>query len=191
MIASTCNTRQDFDFGLSLIANFLDKEESLALYWSGAAEENKGNVDGAIKIYKRAFKQWPALDSITVGGLPIAVRQEAVELGFNACPLLDIIDVELARKTCVYTTDSLLTTSDLADIEQVSQSGYRPSLIYEMFTFFNCLTLLIQMCNRFEKMQHLMLVILRMQPICLRLQLFSMIHRNLHFFLKPLILLKN
>jgi hypothetical protein len=51
------------DFGLARIAKHLGEtqSEALRLYWDGAEKESsEGDVDGAIKLYRRAFKMWPA-----------------------------------------------------------------------------------------------------------------------------------
>jgi hypothetical protein len=59
---NTTNKGED-DFGLSRIAQHLGESQTqaLALYWEGAARESdKGDVEGAIKLYRRAFKLWPA-----------------------------------------------------------------------------------------------------------------------------------
>lgn len=60
--SDTTNLGED-DFGLSRIAKSLggSRMQALTLYWEGAARENdEGDVEGAIKLYRRAFKLWPA-----------------------------------------------------------------------------------------------------------------------------------
>lgn len=67
----------DEDYGLAKIAAYLGKSEALELYWQGMQKEDGNDVNSAISIYKKAFRMWPALDSITLGGLPQGVRHEA------------------------------------------------------------------------------------------------------------------
>ena len=69
------------DFGISKIAEYFGKCEALAQYWEGASKENQGDIDGAIELYKRAFRSWPSLDSITDGGLPRGIREDALKAG--------------------------------------------------------------------------------------------------------------
>ena len=66
------------DYGLSAIAEQLGKTAALEMYWTGADLEKNGDVDGAIKLYRQAFKSWPALDGVTIGGLPLGVREEVI-----------------------------------------------------------------------------------------------------------------
>jgi hypothetical protein len=59
---NTTNIGED-DFGLARIARELGEAQSQAvsLYWEGAAKEgDEGDVEGAIRLYRRAFKLWPA-----------------------------------------------------------------------------------------------------------------------------------
>lgn len=59
---NTTNKGED-DFGLSRIAQYLggDRMKALDIYWEGAEKESvDGDVDGAIKLYRRAYKLWPA-----------------------------------------------------------------------------------------------------------------------------------
>jgi hypothetical protein len=118
------NTEEEYtleeDFGLAKIAEHFGKKDAVDLYWAGAAKEEGGDVDGAISLYKRAFRQWPALDSISDGGLPRGVREQALTAG-PACPcrLLSVIDVAAARASSVLCSRALFTAADLADIEAV------------------------------------------------------------------------
>ena len=58
---NTTNKGED-DFGLSRIAQHLggSRMQGLSLYWDGAEKENGGDVDGGIKLYRQAYKLWPA-----------------------------------------------------------------------------------------------------------------------------------
>eukprot|EP00601_Ochromonadales_sp_CCMP2298_P026264 CAMPEP_0173274952 /NCGR_PEP_ID=MMETSP1143-20121109/2718_1 /TAXON_ID=483371 /ORGANISM="non described non described, Strain CCMP2298" /LENGTH=156 /DNA_ID=CAMNT_0014211805 /DNA_START=111 /DNA_END=578 /DNA_ORIENTATION=- len=104
------------DFGLVTIAEHFGKSEALARYWEGAAKEEGGDVAGAIALYKKAFRLWPALDSVTKGGLPSGVRAEAEAAGL---PLLAVVDVAEARASRVIKAPGLLTSADLEAIERV------------------------------------------------------------------------
>lgn len=75
-------------------------------------------MDGAIRLYKQAFKMWPALDSVTVGGLPRGVRDEAFNAGLSAM-LLPSISVPMARLSRVVRQQSLLKAEDIAEIEDL------------------------------------------------------------------------
>ena len=50
------------DFGLARIAKQLGDKQTNAVmcYWEGAARESEGDVDEAIKLYRKAYKMWPA-----------------------------------------------------------------------------------------------------------------------------------
>ena len=104
------------DFGLAAIASCLGREAALSRYWEGASLESSGDVDGAIKLYRQAFKMWPALDSVTEGGLPSLVRREAIEAGLGYL-LLASISVKSARLSRVVKQQRLLSAADIAEIE--------------------------------------------------------------------------
>ena len=109
----------DNDFGLSRIASFFGKQEAVVLYWKGSDLENAGDVDGAIKYYKQAFRQWPALDSVTEAGLPREVSRLCREHGIFAEILIDSVDSSLARASSVISTVGLLNSKDLSSVEAV------------------------------------------------------------------------
>lgn len=109
------------DFGLSRIADRLGKTAALDLYWEGAAKEAAGDIKGGIALYRKAFRLWPALDSISEGGLPRCVRAEA-EAACVDCDLLTIIDVDRACGSRVMRSPALLTASDIGDIHSVVSS---------------------------------------------------------------------
>jgi len=111
----------DDDYGLMRIAQHLGKETALELYWQGVQQEENNDVDGAITAYKRAFKLWPALDSITLGGLPLEVRGEAkrVEGGIFDDILMPVIDVHAARDSQVVHCPGLLSSVDLQSVNAV------------------------------------------------------------------------
>ena len=119
-VASHTNDRTDIDidFGLSKIANHFGKSSAVDIYWNGAAREADGDVEGAIEQYRRAFKLWPALDSVTYGGLPRGVREDAEAAGLSL-HFLDIVDVTMARDSCVMHCKGLLNTDDIAAVEAV------------------------------------------------------------------------
>jgi hypothetical protein len=108
----------DEDFGLAKVAERLGKSEALAVYWEGVAKEDAGDVDGGIVMYRKAFKQWPALDSVSYGGLPKGVREEAESVGYSH-GLITIIDVSLAQATEAMVSRELLTIDDIALVELV------------------------------------------------------------------------
>jgi hypothetical protein len=115
----------DDDFGLSRIAKYFGKVEALRIYWEGTAKESEGDVDGAISSYKCAFRMWPALDSITQGGLPRGVREQVLAAGICqrlGIRLLDAIEISTARASSVIKAYSLLSPSELESIESVRRS---------------------------------------------------------------------
>jgi hypothetical protein len=114
---STCTVPDDY--GLSKIAAHLGNGEAVTLYWEGAAKEQIGDIPGAMSLYKRAYRIWPALDSIYQAGLPCDVREEAEAANFSSCDLLGIVNVAAARASQVMHAPALLNTSDLQDIEAV------------------------------------------------------------------------
>jgi hypothetical protein len=61
------------------------------------------------------------LDSVTHGGLPRSVREEAVAVGFTE-GLLGLVEITAARTTRVRTFPSLLTPDDLAAVHTLQQS---------------------------------------------------------------------
>jgi hypothetical protein len=71
------------DFGLAKIAEHFGKQEAVALFREAAALEEADDIDGSIKLYRRAFKLWDALDSTLESGLPRAVRREAEAAGID------------------------------------------------------------------------------------------------------------
>jgi len=111
----------DDDYGLLKIARHLGKEKAVELYWQGVQKEGNNDVSGAIASYKHSYRLWPALDSITLGGLPQAVRQEAksVEGSIFEEILMDVIEVPEARASRVMHCASLLNSMDLHSINMV------------------------------------------------------------------------
>ena len=99
------------DFGLSVVAEHFGKSNAVALYWAGAAKEEEGQVNDAILLYRQAYRLWPALDSVTDGGVPRGVREEAMKAGIAAGNLLTIIDVPSARSSRVVLAPALLSPS--------------------------------------------------------------------------------
>jgi hypothetical protein len=116
-----CDKIASPDYGLSEIAKFFgeEQEEGLRAYWQGSVLEQAGELEEAIKCYKRAFKKWPALDSVTSGGLPLAVRREAETQPALVHLLLDNIDVKAAQGSRVVKKARLLNAEDIAQVEQV------------------------------------------------------------------------
>mmetsp|Transcript_13683 Transcript_13683/g.25476 ORF Transcript_13683/g.25476 Transcript_13683/m.25476 type:complete len:322 (+) Transcript_13683:134-1099(+) len=115
---SNTTYKGDDDFGLSRIARCLGdvQMEALRVYWEGAAKEGEeGDVEAAIKLYRRSFKMWPALDSVTHGGLPRGVREQAVAAGCTE-GLLGLIEVPAARATRVHCARSLLSLEDITEV---------------------------------------------------------------------------
>jgi hypothetical protein len=111
------NDSCQIDFELSKIASHLGKTDALRLYWEGAAVEATGDVNSAISLYKRAYRMWPALDSITYGGLPLMVRQEAEKAGLS-CQLA-VVDVPMSRASKVIHSPGLLTQSDFEAVDSI------------------------------------------------------------------------
>jgi hypothetical protein len=109
------------DYGLYNIAEHLGTSQTSAvtLYWEGAEKEQMGDIHGAMKLYQRAYKTWPALDSIYEAGLPRGVRQEAETAHFASCDLLGVVNVADAQASRVMHAPGLLNASDLNDISAV------------------------------------------------------------------------
>jgi hypothetical protein len=109
------------DYGLYNIAEHLGTSQTLAVttYWQGAEKEQTGDISGAMKLYQRAYKTWPALDSIYEAGLPRDVRQEAEAAHFSSCDLLGVVNVADAQASRVMYAPGLLHASDLQDITAV------------------------------------------------------------------------
>lgn len=119
VIDNVTSPTEENDFGLTRIAEHLGKTEALLYYREGAAKEADGDINGAIVLYKRAYRIWPAMDSITEGGIPKCVREEAAAVGFHCEGLLDRIDVAHARNSHVMRSSALFTAFDLEEIECV------------------------------------------------------------------------
>ena len=111
----------DDDFGLSRIAAFFGKDEAVAIYWEACDKETNGDIDGAIKLYKKSFRMWPALDSVLHAGLPLAVGKVARSHGGGKffSVLMDPVDITSARASAVMFSPSLMNRTDLAKIESV------------------------------------------------------------------------
>jgi hypothetical protein len=116
---STCTVPDDY--GLYNIAEHLGTSQTTAvtLYWQGAEKEQMGAISGAMRLYQRAYKTWPALDSIYEAGLPRGVRQEAEAAHFASCGLLGVVNVADAQASRVMHAPGLLNASDLRDIGAV------------------------------------------------------------------------
>jgi hypothetical protein len=116
---STCTVPDDY--GLSKIAEHLGTSQAVAvaLYWQGAAAEQTGDISGAMSLYQKAYRIWPALDSIYEAGLPRDVRQEAEAANFYSCDLLGVVPVADAQASQVMYAPALLNASDLRDIGAV------------------------------------------------------------------------
>jgi hypothetical protein len=121
IIAGTSTCTVPDDYGLFQIAAHLGSGEAQAveLYWQGAAKEQIGDIAGAMSLYQRAYRIWPALDSLYQAGLPRGVREEAEAANFCSCGLLGIVNVADARASQVMHAPALLNASDLRDIEAV------------------------------------------------------------------------
>ena len=118
LVGSFSSLRLQNDFGLCEIASILGKQAALSVYWAGSVKENEGDINGGILLYKQAFRMWPALDSITDGGLPRGVREEAMKAGL-ACKLLHVINVADARVSKVMYSSNLLNLSDIILVDEL------------------------------------------------------------------------
>lgn len=49
------------DFGLSEIAAHFGKTSALETYYEGSWKESSGDVEGAIALYRRAYRMWPGI----------------------------------------------------------------------------------------------------------------------------------
>jgi hypothetical protein len=108
------------DFGLAKIAAYFGKSEALDTYYRGSILESEGNVDGAIKLYSKAYKMWPALDSVpTDGGLPRCVREEVDKVGYVCEGMIAAIDCTLARQSEVVLEKKMLGEDDLNLIDNI------------------------------------------------------------------------
>jgi hypothetical protein len=111
------------DYGLGKIAAHLGTSQTTAvtLYWQGAMSEQMGDIAGAMSLYQKAYRTWPALDSIYEAGLPRDVRREAEAAHFSSCGLLGVVHVADAQASRVMYAPGLLHASDLRDIGNVLQ----------------------------------------------------------------------
>ena len=105
------------DFGLRSLAASLGKSAAVERYYEAVAHESEGNCKLAIALYSRAYRLWPALDSVLEGGIPSGVRAEAEAAGLRCT--LAAVDVSLARATSVARAPTLLDDADLAAVEAV------------------------------------------------------------------------
>lgn len=113
------------DFGLSRVAAFLNQSHALQLAHDGAESEAQGDFASAIRQLKAAYRLWPALDCVMSGGLPRAVREEAVAQGYlddAANVLLDVVDVQKARASRVIAEGAVCTAADVLALEEVKAS---------------------------------------------------------------------
>jgi hypothetical protein len=65
--------------------------------------------------YRAAYRQWPALDSLTMGGLPSGVRAAAAAAGLGHLAIPSV-DVDLACASRVVKCAGLLTPEDIRDV---------------------------------------------------------------------------
>lgn len=98
------------DSKLKEIALQLGHEEAVVLLREAMAMEEAGDFCSAVKQYKRAYRLWPALDSIDDGGLPKAVRREAESAGIDCClPSEPHLDTQTSPRFDVSATDEWLS----------------------------------------------------------------------------------
>jgi hypothetical protein len=112
----------DKSFGLKAIAEHFGKTTALELFNDGGGLESGGDVDGAIRLYKKAFRMWPELDSVLDGGIPRGVRRQVEGAGDGTLwfpGMIHAVDVTLARRSAVMRRPQLLTASDLQEVEGV------------------------------------------------------------------------
>lgn len=114
------------DYGLSKIAAFLGTSVALQHYFDGAEFESGGEYTNAAKKYSAAYRLWPSLDSIMIGGLPKDAREEAISKGYldeKQNVLFDVIDITEARASkVVSSTSRLLNDNDLDLVDRVKNS---------------------------------------------------------------------
>jgi hypothetical protein len=116
------------DYGLARIARFLGPQQVAALQLALDATELEasGDIAAAMKKYAAAYRQWPALDSVHAGGLPLDVRRQAIASGYlhdhTHNVLLDVVDVPKARASAaIVSTTRLLSDEDLRDLDHIQQ----------------------------------------------------------------------
>jgi hypothetical protein len=107
------------DFGLGAIAAHFGKSEALLTYQEGQVFECDGDFPAAVKLYKRAFRLWPALDSLVDGGIPKTVREETEAAGLWFEGMINSIDMVEARESKVMHCSTLLAPSDLNAIDLI------------------------------------------------------------------------
>lgn len=110
------------DFGLSDIARHLGKTDALEAYHEGVAREGEGDYAGATQQYQRAYRLWPALDSLPDGGIPRGVREEAAAVAFSCDGMLASVDVREARASRVGRRAALMDARDLDAIDGVCRA---------------------------------------------------------------------
>ena len=108
------------DFGLTSIASYLSKSPSLQLLSLAHSLESSGSYLPSIKAYKKAYKLWPALDSIPAGGIPRGVRDEAAQNGYKGKLLTDV-PVSSSRKSTVKYKKNILDADDVHSLLKLSR----------------------------------------------------------------------
>eukprot|EP00928_Gymnodinium_smaydae_P027285 TRINITY_DN21144_c0_g1_i2.p1 TRINITY_DN21144_c0_g1~~TRINITY_DN21144_c0_g1_i2.p1 ORF type:complete len:406 (+),score=64.26 TRINITY_DN21144_c0_g1_i2:67-1284(+) len=99
---------------LEKIASLLDKREAVALFLQAVTKEESGDCDAAIKLYRRAFRMWSALDSGPDDvGLPQGVRAEALAAGIDYDALTKVsLDMEPSPRFDVGATEQWMSYLD-------------------------------------------------------------------------------
>jgi len=116
------------DGGLVEIAKYLsdlegthNRTDALAINDDATELECRGMFKEAIAKYNKSYRLWPSLDSVLAGGIPRAVRAEALEGGYPG-PLLTDVDTSLARKSKVSVKRELLTSEDIEDLLRMADA---------------------------------------------------------------------
>ncbi|GMH98798.1 hypothetical protein TrVE_jg8874 [Triparma verrucosa] len=103
------------DFGLTSIASYLSQSPSIKILDLATSLETSGSYKPAIKEYTKAYKLWPALDSVLAGGIPRGVREEAIEYGYKGRLLTDV-SVSKSRNSIVEVSKKLLDYDDVHEL---------------------------------------------------------------------------
>merc|ERR1711907_85046 len=69
------------------VAQHLGKADALSAFYEAQATEDSGDFAEAARLYKRAYRLWPALDSRMDDEIPTAVKEEALLAGLDLAGL--------------------------------------------------------------------------------------------------------
>ena len=106
------------DFGLRSVAAYLGRLVSYESYLLASHYEGLSQYARAQAEYRKSYRLWPALDSRIEGGVPLEVRREAVEKGYEG-RLITIVTGEEARSAKAYEARGLIDYEGRQELKEV------------------------------------------------------------------------